>query len=144
MKERGKGAEEFCAIAIATMSDRDRERERERDRSWKHTHPPRDKQDDDAVHAISRGPQGGREGSWDQYTTDTIGGGLGFSFLFFSLFFWSVACPPPPPSLPVSFFLSVLDRFLPFFLRQRKKFVLPLCLHFRWHQEHTCSNTICN
>jgi hypothetical protein len=74
VKERGKGAEEFCAIA--TMSDRDRHGHTERDRSWKHTHPPRDKQDDDAVHAISRGPQGGREGSWDQYTTDTIGDGI--------------------------------------------------------------------
>ncbi len=132
-----------------TDRHRQKERERERDRSWKHTHPPRDKQDDDAVHAISRGPQGrerrdlgpvhdrhNRRWSW-----------ILFPFLFLFFFLWCVACPPVP-SLPLclvlSFFAGSLPSFLPFFLRQRKIIVLPLFLHFRWHQEHTCSNTICN
>jgi hypothetical protein len=123
----------------------------ERDRSWKHTHPPRDKQDDDAVHAISRGPQGGREGDLgpvhDRHNRRWSWILLPFLFLFFL-----VCCLCPAPSLPLclvlSFFLcwiaSFLHSFLPFFLRRRKIIVLPLFLHFRWHQEHTCSNTICN
>lgn len=92
----------------------------QRHRSWKHTHLPRDKQDDDAVHAISRGPQGGREGTWDQYTTDTIGGGVGFSFLFFS-FFFLVCCLTPAPSLPLCLVLSLFAGSLPSFLSSPKK-----------------------
>lgn len=149
MKERGKGAEEFCAIA--TMSDTDRHRERSlleahppterqtrRRRSPRHLTgaPGRERRDLGPVH-----DRHNRRWSWIL---------LPFLFLFF---FGVLLVPRPlPPSLPLclvlSFFLcwiaSFLHSFLPFFLRRRKKIVLPLFLHFRWHQEHTCSNTICN
>jgi hypothetical protein len=59
------------------QTQRERERERERERSLLEAHPPTERQT-----RRRRGPrhltgaQGGREGSWDQYTTDTIGDGI--------------------------------------------------------------------
>jgi hypothetical protein len=150
VKERGKGAEEFCAIA--TMSDTDRHRQTQREIALGSTPTHRETNKTTTQSTPSHGgPREGEKGTWDQCTTDTIGGGLGFSYLFFS-FFFLVCCLCPAPSLPLclvlSFFLcwiaSFLHSFLPFFLRRRKIIVLPLFLHFRWHQEHTCSNTICN
>ncbi len=111
MKERGKGAEEFCAIA--TMSDTDRHRQTQREIALGSTPTHRETNKTTTQSTPSHGgPREGEKGTWDQCTTDTIGGGLGFSYLFFSFFFWCVACAPPPPFLP---------SFIPSFLSSPKK-----------------------
>jgi hypothetical protein len=74
------------------------------------------------------GPREGREGDLgpvhDRHNRRVVLDSLSFSFPFF---FGCVACPPSPPSLSVSFFLSsflcwiasFLPSLLPFFLRRR-------------------------
>ncbi len=119
MKERGKGAEEFlCNRDHVRQRQTQTERVREIALGSIPTHRETNKTTTRSTPSHG-GPREGREGTWDQYTTDTIGGGFGFSFLFFSFFFW-VCCLPPVPSLPLclvlSFFLSLLDRFLPSFI----------------------------
>lgn len=132
MKERGKGAEEFCAIA--TMSDTDRHRERSlleahppterqtrRRRSPRHLTgaPGRERRDLGPVH-----DRHNRRWSWIL---------LPFLFLFF---FGVLLVPRPlPPSLSVSFFLSFfagslpsfIHSFLPFFAEEKKLFCPCFC-----------------
>jgi hypothetical protein len=100
------------------QTETDTDRKSERDRSWKHTHPPRDKQDDDAVHAISRGPQGRERRDLGPVHDRHNRRWFWILFPFLFLFFLGVllAPRPLPPSLSRSFFLPFFAGSLPSFL----------------------------
>jgi hypothetical protein len=119
VKERGKGAEEFCAIA--TMSDRDRHRERERERSLLEAHPPTERQT-----RRRRGPRHltgapGRERRELGPVHDRHNRRWSWILFPFLFLFFLVCCLPPAPSLPPCLVLSFFAGSLPSFLSSPKK-----------------------